>query len=63
MRIGDGSLKLRDRRDLQRRFFKIVFSFEDEFDDASAKEGTRNRKANPRPKRHLNQKEIKKYVN
>ena len=48
--MGNDSLKLKDQQSLRSRFPQIVFSFEDEFDDAAVNESSKP-KAKSRPKR------------
>jgi Leucine-rich repeat (LRR) protein len=48
--MGNNSLKLRDQKSLRSRFPKIVFSFEDEYDDAAANEKPAKPKSKSRRK-------------
>lgn len=50
--MGGNALKLPEQKSLRRRFPRIVFSFESEFDDARANETVSKPKAKSRPRRN-----------
>jgi Leucine-rich repeat (LRR) protein len=49
--MGNNALKLKDQKSLRSRFPQIVFSFENEYDDARANEEIPKPKSKPRTKR------------